>query len=40
MIYVIEDGRLCDMGRHDELVGRDGVYADMWRIQLEKYGSI
>lgn len=40
MIYVIEDGRLCDMGRHEELVGRGGVYADMWRIQLEKYGSI
>lgn len=40
MIYVIEDGRLCDMGRHEELVGRGGVYADMWRIQLEKYGGI
>lgn len=40
MIYVIEDGRLCDMGRHEELVRRGGVYADMWRIQLEKYGNI
>lgn len=40
IIYVIEDGRLCGMGRHEELMREEGVYADMWRIQMEKYGSI
>lgn len=40
IIYVIEDGRLIGKGSHSELVGKEGVYRDMWRIQQEKYGSI
>lgn len=40
MIYVIEGGRLCDRGSHEELVRKGGIYADMWKIQLEKYGSV
>lgn len=40
IIYVIEDGRLCGKGSHEELVRKDGVYRDMWRIQREKYGNI
>lgn len=37
-IYVIDDGMLCDQGSHDQLLKRDGVYKEMWNIQLEKYG--
>jgi hypothetical protein len=33
LIYVIDDGRVREQGRHDELVRADGVYASMWRIQ-------
>lgn len=36
-IYVIDDGKLCDHGTHDELLKKDGVYKSMWGIQVEKY---
>lgn len=39
LIYVIEDGRLCEQGSHGELIGKDGVYGEMWRIQREKYAE-
>lgn len=29
-IVVLEDGRVAEAGRHDELLRRDGVYARMW----------
>lgn len=32
-IFVIEDGRLVEAGTHDELIDRQGVYADMVRRQ-------
>jgi ATP-binding cassette subfamily B protein len=32
-IVVLEGGRLIESGRHDELLGRRGVYARLWRIQ-------
>jgi ATP-binding cassette, subfamily B, bacterial MsbA len=31
-IAVILDGRVTEMGRHDELLERDGEYARLWRI--------
>jgi ATP-binding cassette, subfamily B, multidrug efflux pump len=34
LILVIEDGRIVERGRHDDLVERDGVYADLHRKQL------
>ncbi len=40
MIYVIEDGRLCEKGKHEELISQNGVYGEMWRIQREKYSSV
>lgn len=40
IIYVIEDGRLCEKGSHEELIRKEGVYREMWRIQMEKYGSV
>ncbi len=30
-ILVIDDGRIAERGRHDELLAMDGVYARMWR---------
>ncbi|WP_250282665.1 ABC transporter ATP-binding protein [Frankia sp. CiP1_Cm_nod2] len=33
-ILVIEDGRLVDSGRHDELLARGGLYAELYRTQF------
>ena len=29
-IYVLQDGRVAEQGRHDELLEKGGLYADMW----------
>ena len=33
-IFVLENGRIVERGRHDELVRREGVYASLYRKQL------
>ena len=38
-ILVLDAGRVVERGRHDELVARDGRYADMWRRQQENNGG-
>ena len=35
MIAVIEDGRITEVGPHDELLARDGTFAKLWRMQTE-----
>ncbi len=30
-VAVVEDGRIAELGSHDELVAAGGVYADLWR---------
>ena len=30
-IAVVIDGRVAELGSHDELVARDGEYAALWR---------
>ncbi len=32
-IFVVSAGRIVECGTHDELLERDGVYADLWRQQ-------
>lgn len=32
-IFVLENGALCEQGRHEELVAEDGIYAALWRVQ-------
>ncbi|MBW8876400.1 MAG: peptidase domain-containing ABC transporter [Acidobacteria bacterium] len=36
LILVMDDGRLVEQGRHDELIARDGVYASLVAAQVEK----
>lgn len=39
-IYVLEQGRMAEQGSHEELLKKNGVYANMYRTQrnLEEYG--
>jgi ATP-binding cassette subfamily B protein len=36
LILVIEDGRVVEQGRHDELLDRGGLYAELYRTQFER----
>ncbi|KAI4454528.1 atp-binding cassette sub-family b [Holotrichia oblita] len=34
-ILVLKDGEIIERGRHEHLIGQEGMYADMWKKQLE-----
>ncbi len=36
-IYMLEDGRIIEEGCHDALIAKNGKYAEMFRLQAEKY---
>jgi ATP-binding cassette, subfamily B, bacterial len=36
-IVVLEHGRITDVGRHDELMSRGGVYRDLFTLQARAY---
>ena len=38
-IVVLADGRLVEVGSHDDLLQRDGVYAGMYRLQASWYAQ-
>jgi ATP-binding cassette subfamily B multidrug efflux pump len=35
-IIVVEDGRITDQGKHDELIARGGTYAELWSLQAHQ----
>jgi ATP-binding cassette subfamily B protein len=35
IILVMEDGNIVEKGRHQELLSRNGVYADLYRSQFD-----
>ena len=36
-IYVLDDGRIAESGRHDDLMRRGGVYARLFEMQAQSY---
>ncbi len=36
-ITVMENGRIAERGSHDELIGKGGVYKELWTAQAEYY---
>jgi ABC-type multidrug transport system fused ATPase/permease subunit len=36
-IVVIEEGKIADIGKHDELLGRAGTYKKLWDIQAGSF---
>lgn len=39
LILVFKDGRLCEQGSHEELIGMDGEYKRLYRIQADYYAD-
>ena len=33
-IIVLKDGMVAEQGNHDDLLDKDGIYAEMWNKQL------
>jgi subfamily B ATP-binding cassette protein MsbA len=40
VIFVVQDGRLVEQGKHDELVAEKGLYADLYNLQFSPEESL
>lgn len=40
LIYVIQDGAVCEQGSHSALLRQDGLYADMWARQQSETENV
>ncbi len=38
-IIVVDNGKIAEMGTHDELIRRDGIYKHLWSLQAERFVS-
>ena len=36
-IYMFDNGEIVECGSHDELMHKNGKYAEMYRVQAKKY---
>ncbi|MGS5449677.1 hypothetical protein ACVD45_00015 [Staphylococcus aureus] len=34
IIYVLQDGQMCEQGKHDELLKLQGIYNELWNLQV------
>ena len=34
-IYVMEQGKIVERGRHEDLLDQQGVYASLWQVQTD-----
>jgi ATP-binding cassette subfamily B protein len=39
-ILVVDDGRIVESGRHDDLLARDGLYAELYRTQFSRQAAL
>jgi len=39
-ILVVEGGQIVEQGTHDTLLGADGLYANLWRVQAGELGEL
>ncbi|WP_233274733.1 ABC transporter ATP-binding protein [Haladaptatus cibarius] len=39
-IISVENGEIVERGTHDELLGNDGLYADLWRVQAGEIDAL
>jgi ATP-binding cassette subfamily B protein len=39
-ILVVDDGRIVESGRHEDLLGREGLYAELYRTQFSSQESL
>jgi len=38
LIVVVDGGAVVEQGTHEELIARDGVYAELFSLQAAAYG--